>query len=165
MAVPSTTLTEFTGRAGAPQALAAPDIEPPTPLDRFLHAMRAHATQGISPTSLALAQADWLLNLLQSPGKWQRLLQKAWTKELRWLDYARRSTLGEAPQPCIEPLAQDRRFHDPACQRWPYNLVQQAFLLSQQWWHNATTRTWSPSPRASCSTWSRRSTSWPPIPR
>nr|WP_229423892.1 poly-beta-hydroxybutyrate polymerase N-terminal domain-containing protein [Massilia frigida] len=139
MAVLSTTLTELSGRAAAPQASQAPDIEPPSPLDRFLHAMQAHATQGISPASLALAHADWLLKLLQSPAKWQRLLQKAWTKELRWLDYARRSTLGQAPPPCIEPLAQDRRFRDPAWQRWPYNLVQQAFLLNQQWWHNATT--------------------------
>ncbi|MDQ1811904.1 alpha/beta fold hydrolase [Massilia sp. CCM 9210] len=139
MAVPSITLTELTERGGVPQAPAPPDIEPPTPLDRFLHAMQAQATQGISPTSLALAHADWLLNLLQSPGKWHRLLQKAWTKDLRWLDYARRSTFGKAPAPCIEPLAQDRRFRSAAWQRWPYDLMQQAFLLNQQWWHNATT--------------------------
>ncbi|HEX8615874.1 MAG TPA: alpha/beta fold hydrolase [Telluria sp.] len=144
MPLPSTStmlteLTELTERASAPQPPAPPDIEPPSPLDRYLHAMQAQLTQGISPTSLALAHADWLLNLVQSPAKWQRLLHKAWTKQSRWLDYARRSTLREAGAPCIEPLPQDKRFRHPAWQRWPYNLMQQAFLLNQQWWHNATT--------------------------
>jgi polyhydroxyalkanoate synthase subunit PhaC len=39
----------------------------------------------------------------------------------------------------IEPLPQDHRFDAPQWQRWPYNLMWQAFLLDQQWWHNATT--------------------------
>ncbi len=120
-------------------ALSTEDIEPPGNLDRQLHAMMARATQGISPTSLALAGADWLMHLALSPGKWQQLLDKAWRKDLRWLDYATRATLGQAPPPCIEPLAQDKRFRGADWQRWPYNLLQQAFLLNQQWWHNATT--------------------------
>ena len=115
------------------------DIEPPNSLDRMLHASMAQFTQGISPTSLALAWTDWMLHLAQSPGKWQRLAQKAWNKDLRWLDYAVRSTLGQPAAPCIDPLPQDRRFRADAWQRWPYNLMQQAFLLNQQWWHNATT--------------------------
>ncbi|TIP54866.1 MAG: poly-beta-hydroxybutyrate polymerase, partial [Mesorhizobium sp.] len=32
----------------------------------------------------------------------------------------------------------DRRFQHQAWQSFPFNAVQQAFLLSQQWWHNAT---------------------------
>ena len=44
----------------------------------------------------------------------------------------------EAPC-CIEPLPQDKRFIGEDWQKWPYNLMHQAFLLNQQWWHNATT--------------------------
>lgn len=113
--------------------------EAPADADRLLHALVGHATQGISPTSLALAGCDWLMHLAQAPAKWQRLAQKAWHKDLRWFDYALKSTLGMDVPPCITPLPQDRRFRGEAWQRWPYNLLQQAFLLNQQWWYNATT--------------------------
>jgi polyhydroxyalkanoate synthase len=113
--------------------------EPPSDVDRLLHALIGHATHGISPTSLALAAVDWLLHLTQAPAKWQRLAQKAWHKDLRWWDYAARSTLGMPVEPCIQPLPQDRRFRGDGWQQWPYNLLQQAFLLNQQWWYNATT--------------------------
>jgi polyhydroxyalkanoate synthase len=113
--------------------------EPPADADRLLHAMVGHATQGIAPTALALAGSDWLMHLVQSPAKWQQLLEKAWKKDMRWSAYAIRAGLGMRTAPCIEPLPQDRRFRSEAWQRWPYNLLQQAFLLNQQWWHNATT--------------------------
>ena len=113
--------------------------EGPEQIDRMLHAMMSQFTQGISPVGLALAWCDWSMHLAVSPGKWQRLVEKAVTKDLRWLGYAARSTLGMTDQPCIEPLPQDRRFRSPAWQQWPFNLYQQAFLLNQQWWYNATT--------------------------
>lgn len=53
------------------------DIEPPTMTDRLLHAGTARATMGISPVSIALAYVDWALHLAESPGKWQRLAEKA----------------------------------------------------------------------------------------
>jgi polyhydroxyalkanoate synthase subunit PhaC len=113
--------------------------EPPADTDRLLHALIGRTTGGLSPSGLALAALDWQMHLAQSPAKWQRLVLKAWNKDLRWLDYAMRSTLGMPVEPCIKPLPQDRRFHSDAWQRWPYNLLQQAFLLNQQWWYNATT--------------------------
>ena len=112
--------------------------EPPTTVDRMLHAMMGRFTQGISPTSLALAWLDWSMHLAQSPGKWVQLAEKAVNKDLRWLGYAARAALGET-EPVIEPLPQDRRFRSPAWQQWPYNVMQQAFLLNQQWWYNAST--------------------------
>ena len=113
--------------------------EPPDNIDRMLHAMMGKFTQGVSPASLALAWLDWSMHLAQSPGKWGRLVEKALTKDLRWLGYASKVTLGLPAEPVIEPLPQDRRFRSPAWQQWPYNLMQQAFLLNQQWWYNATT--------------------------
>ncbi len=128
--------------AGQRAELSAPrgyEAEPPADADRLLHAVMAAATQGVAPTSLALAGIDWLMHLAMSPGKWQQLVQKAWKKDMRWLNYASQVALGMPATPCIEPLPQDRRFRGEAWQHWPYNLLQQAFLLNQQWWHNVTT--------------------------
>jgi polyhydroxyalkanoate synthase len=122
--------------------LSAPcgyEAEAPADADRLLHAMLAEATQGVAPTSLALAGIDWWMHLWMSPGKWQQLVEKAWKKDMRWLAYANHVSLGIPVKPCIEALPQDRRFRNELWQRWPYNLIQQAFLLNQQWWHNVTT--------------------------
>jgi polyhydroxyalkanoate synthase len=120
-------------------AIEQADIEPPGAFDCLLHGKLARMTQGVSLTGLGLAWMDWGMHLAQSPGKWYQLLDKARRKDLRWLGYAARASVGVATEPCIVPLPQDRRFANPAWQRWPYNLMQQAFLLNQQWWHNATT--------------------------
>ncbi|HEY0060833.1 MAG TPA: alpha/beta fold hydrolase [Telluria sp.] len=113
--------------------------EPPDNIDRLLHAMIGKFTQGISPTSLALAWLDWSMHLALSPGKWQQLAEKAWTKDLRWFEFAVRTSCGLPAAPCVTPLPQDQRWRSPGWQEWPYNLYQQAFLLNQQWWHKATT--------------------------
>ncbi len=115
------------------------DIEPPASIDRALHSSIGRVTLGISPASLALAGADWALHLAQSPGKWQRLFEKAMRKQIRLASYAGRVAGGATPEPCIEPLPQDRRFRSAAWQNWPFNVIYQRFLLNQQWWHNATT--------------------------
>ena len=119
--------------------MRAEPAEGPDNVDRMLHAMISQYTQGISPVGLALAWCDWIMHVAVSPGKWQRLVEKAVNKDLRWLGYATRSTLGLDAAPCIEPLPQDRRFRSPEWQQWPFDLYQQAFLLNQQWWYNATT--------------------------
>ena len=126
---------------------ASLDVEPPTSIDRMVHAGMGQFTSGISPASLALAYFDWALHLSQSPGKWKRLVEKAARKSVRLASYAARASRITPSsefqhctcEPCIEPLPQDRRFRTPAWQRWPFNLIQQSFLLNQQWWHNATT--------------------------
>ena len=41
--------------------------------------------------------------------------------------------------PALEPLPQDRRFIGPAWRQFPFDLISQSFLLTQQWWHAATT--------------------------
>jgi polyhydroxyalkanoate synthase len=109
-------------------------------LDRSLHAAMARFTVGVSPMTLIGAYADWAAHLSYSPGKQLQLAEKAMRKWLRLVTYANRSTFTQdGREPCIEPLPQDRRFLDEAWRKFPYDLIYQSFLLTQQWWHNATT--------------------------
>ena len=109
-------------------------------IDRSLHATIARFTLGLSPAALAKAYFDWATHLAVSPGKRLQLVDKAARKSVRFANYAFRSASqgGIAPY-CIEPLPQDRRFDSAEWQKPPYNFMAQAFLLQQQWWHNATT--------------------------
>ncbi len=108
-------------------------------VDRLSHALLATATAGISPISLMQAWQDWMLHLALSPGKQGEVYAKAIEKTARLNDFLFRCTLGMGTAaPTIAPLAQDRRFQHQTWQVFPFNAMQQAFLLSQQWWHNAT---------------------------
>lgn len=106
--------------------------------DRLVHGAIGRATGGVAPAALALAYSDWLLHLAASPGKQAELFGKAASKWARFLRYASRAALSGDSEPCIEPLPQDHRFEAPEWQTSPYNLLSQGFLLTQQWWHNAT---------------------------
>jgi polyhydroxyalkanoate synthase len=124
-----------------PEATAEPDIrvgEPTEGFDRWLHAQIGGATAGVSPAALMLAYTDWLSHLALSPAKQAEIVHKAWRKAVRLALYLPHSARPDAPC-CIEPLPQDRRFADAAWRTWPFNLISQSFLLTQQWWHNATT--------------------------
>ena len=105
---------------------------------RLRRAQLARLTLGMSPASLMLAYADWLAHFLIAPDKHELLARKAVRQGQRLADYAVRAAGSDCP-PCIEPLVQDRRFRHPLWQRWPYNVIQQGFLLYQQWVHNFTT--------------------------
>jgi len=121
------------------RASGAEETLPGAGLDRAMRAGAARLTGGISPLSIWMAYADWAAHLASSPGKQAQLAAKALRKLNRLALYAGASGVGHGgAAPCIEPLPQDRRFNDPAWQRWPHNLVYQSFLLVQQWWHNAT---------------------------
>jgi len=77
--------------------------------------------------------------LLFSPDKQIELVGKAADKWARYVQYCVRACTDPTCPDCIEPLAQDARFRGEAWQHWPFNAMYQGFLLSQQWWHNATT--------------------------
>jgi polyhydroxyalkanoate synthase len=115
------------------------DVDEPISIDRMLHATIGRVSSGISPASLALAYFDWAAHLLQSPGKWERLTEKALRKSMRLGTYAIRACSDSKCDPCIEPLPQDRRFRGDGWRHWPFSVIYQSFLLNQQWWHNATT--------------------------
>ncbi len=109
-------------------------------IDKALHATMARFTMGLSPSGLAAAYTDWASHLLGSPGKQTQLVEKAIQKAVRLSCFANKCTTEHSESaPCIEPLKQDKRFADPAWQKWPFNLIYQSFLLNQQWWYNATT--------------------------
>ena len=108
-------------------------------IDRSLSAATARVTAGLSPIALAGAYLDWASHLAVSPGKRWQLAEKAAKKAARFGTYAARRAFRDDVDPCIEPLPQDKRFADPAWREPPFDCVYQAFLLMQQWWHNAVT--------------------------
>src|SRR5512135_612106 len=109
-------------------------------IDRSVHATTARFTAGLSPMTVIAAYMDWAAHIAFAPGKQAQLVEKAAKKWMRLVNYAgRRAIQRDALPPCIVPLPQDRRFNDPAWQEPPYDFIYQAFLLNQQWWHNAMT--------------------------
>ncbi|MGE0408405.1 MAG: PHA/PHB synthase family protein [Amphiplicatus sp.] len=109
-------------------------------VDRAVHANMARFTGGLSPGALATAYFDWLNHLAMAPGKQGQLVQKAVKKTTKYGAYlARRLADPSDTECCIEPLPQDRRFTHDAWRQWPFCAFAQSFLLTQQWWHNATT--------------------------
>lgn len=107
-------------------------------LDRGFDAAATPFTFGLSPAALWLAYFDWAIHLAQAPGKRMELAFKAWSKLNRLTAHALRCAFANGTARCIEPLPGDRRFRADAWQKMPFALWYQAFLLSQQWWHNAT---------------------------
>jgi polyhydroxyalkanoate synthase len=111
-------------------------------LDRAIHANLARYTLGLSPRAMMSAYFDWVGGIAFSPGKQAQLVHKAQRKWTRYLSHVQSCLLdprGGADACCIEPLPQDHRFRDEAWQQPPFSMIYQAFLLTQQWWHNATT--------------------------
>lgn len=97
-------------------------------------------TGGLSPAALLEAYADWIIHLSLAPGKQTQLISKAARKWMRLnMAIAQSAWMSKSVKPCIEPLAQDTRFASPEWQFPPWSWYYQSFLLTQQWWHNATT--------------------------
>lgn len=110
------------------------------PADRTVHAMLARLSGGISPAALLLAYADWLLHLASSPQRRIEIGQEAVIEAKRLLEASQRFFLpGQGPWSLIKPQPPDKRFARPEWEQPPYNLMAQAFLLGEQWWHKATT--------------------------
>jgi polyhydroxyalkanoate synthase len=111
----------------------------PGSLDGALHRAIAPLTGGVSPVALVQAYSDWAQHLALSPEKQLELARKWMRQWSRFLGYC----IGACTDPhcpaCIEPLPQDKRFAGEAWQRWPFNGIYQGFLLTQQWWHAAST--------------------------
>ena len=136
---PSRRAVEALYRLAGDMADGTPRGPQPDSIDRMMHALIGRATAGISPAAVALANLDWAVHLASSPGKQMELVQKAVRKAIRFALHAGRAVAEPGCPACIEPLPQDRRFAGEAWQQPPFSFIYQAFLLTQQWWHNATT--------------------------
>jgi polyhydroxyalkanoate synthase len=101
-----------------------------------VNGLRVRAMQGASPTAWALAYADWGAHLALAPSKQLSLAGSAVTGGVKVAQYAAASTLGLDASP---PVASDRRFSAPSWQRWPFNVMSQSYLVTEQWLREAST--------------------------
>ncbi|HEY7430374.1 MAG TPA: poly-beta-hydroxybutyrate polymerase N-terminal domain-containing protein, partial [Streptosporangiaceae bacterium] len=108
-----------------------------TGADRVLQAWLARFTGGLSPVSLGLAWFDWLAHLAMTPGRQAELVAQAWRSAIALPGDALPG--GGPVAAAYEPRPQDPRFTAPGWQRWPFNVMSQAFLSAEQWWQEATT--------------------------
>ena len=109
-------------------------------LDRSLHAVAARMTGGLSPEAMLGAWLDWSVHLAGSPGRRAELLCSAVDKARRLETWTLESLgAGQAAAPVIAAGSGDRRFDGAGWNGWPFNLMQQQFLLAQEWWSEATT--------------------------
>ncbi len=119
-----------------PSPFDLPDRYSTRSLDRAFNAHLARLTMGVSPYGLASTFFSWGVHLMGSPGKQVQLAEKAARKATRLGVYMTHLARDPHAPGCIEPLPHDHRFDHEGWQRWPYNLIHQNFLLTQQWWYN-----------------------------
>jgi poly[(R)-3-hydroxyalkanoate] polymerase subunit PhaC len=108
-------------------------------LDRLVHAAQGRLTGGLSPVSAGLAALDWAVHLADSPAYRARLGVRAAQLAAQLAERAAQRALGRDVPAAVAPRPGDRRFDDPAWRRWPFDVWAQAFLLTEQWWQEATT--------------------------
>ena len=106
-------------------------------VDSFIHARQARFTMNLSPVTQLLAFLDWWINLADSPGTQFRISEDMIEKAANFWDYTLRTLLKTEKEP-EKPVITDRRFEAEAWQQQPFAFMHQAFLLSEQWWQNAT---------------------------
>jgi polyhydroxyalkanoate synthase len=116
--------------------------------DRAFHAMLARLTGGISPVALSLAYMDWVSHLAAAPQRQLEISQEALRGAGEYLGVTLHCFSPQyGPWFLIKPQPQDRRFAGPDWKRPPFNLLAQAFLLQEQWWHQTTTGVRGVAPR------------------
>ncbi|MBM3468525.1 MAG: alpha/beta fold hydrolase [Alphaproteobacteria bacterium] len=104
-------------------------------IDRKIHTLCGNYSF-FSPGTLYTTYFDWYVHLMLSPGKQLELLESAWKKSLVLTEYVLSG--GDGSKEYVSPLPQDKRFQAPAWRKWPFCAYQQAFLLTEQWWVDAT---------------------------
>lgn len=116
-----------------------PERELANMLDTAYRAALSQMTAGLSPPAMMQDYMDWALHMATSPGKQAQLASQA---VQNWIDFTRyltRCALSRDGGGCEQPDAHDRRFSHEGWRHQPFNAYQQAFLLTQKWWDEATT--------------------------
>jgi len=107
--------------------------------DRLINATIGKITHGIAPLTIFSAFLDWGMHMLKSPGKRQELTEDAFRKYLDLMFYSSKCLMNPKQEYCIEPKPHDNRFKAEEWNTWPYNIVQQSFLLQEDWIKGALT--------------------------
>lgn len=110
-------------------------------LDRLFHTQIARVTGGISPGALAEAYFDWLMHLAAAPGRQSALAERGVGNAMKIWQYLWQCSMhGMAEDTlCVAPAPHDDRFLSEAWHAFPFNAIHQSFLMTEQWWHAATT--------------------------
>ncbi|WP_300212438.1 poly-beta-hydroxybutyrate polymerase N-terminal domain-containing protein, partial [Bradyrhizobium sp.] len=106
--------------------------------DRAFHASVARLTGGLSPAAVTLAFADWQLHLLAAPGKCAELAGEAVQHAMDFVNAFSPKHAMFQPWSMIKPKSTDHRFTGRDWELPPFNLLAQAFLLTENWWHLTT---------------------------
>ncbi|CAM3017970.1 putative Poly-beta-hydroxybutyrate polymerase [Legionella steigerwaltii] len=106
--------------------------------DRLFHAAISQFSNWLSPGTLLLSFADWLIYLYFSPAKLANLNKEALKKLGHLLLYIQQQSQDEC-EPCIEVRQTDYRFQNELWSQFPFNVYSQSFLLTEEWWDDATT--------------------------
>ena len=121
------------------QRLEMPQWVDPKLLDGVFQAALGRLTFSVTPAGIASTYYTWLSQLMLSPGKQLELVQKAVTGQAELARYGASLLVDPNAEPCcVEPLPNDRRFDGDEWSQWPYNLISQSFLTTQEWWMAAT---------------------------
>jgi polyhydroxyalkanoate synthase len=137
-----TSLAAVPSGPGAVQASGTSEVSQPETdaADRALHAVLARLTGGISPVALSLAFIDWTSHLASAPQRQMEVARNAVQGGQQLLETALHYfSSNRGPWSLIKPQPQDRRFARPEWEIPPFNLLAQAFLLREKWWHDTTT--------------------------
>lgn len=115
-------------------------------LDQRFQASIAKSTLSMSPLQGLLSYIDWSRHLAISPGKQLELFNLGVAQSLALAQYAHRTqSIGIPGTPShhtnlnIEPPITDRRFSDEKWKIWPFNILQLSYLMTEEWWKEATT--------------------------
>ena len=139
--IPMPSKPRMPGRAAPPaQTDLVANPHPHRNIDRALRAGLARLTGGLSPHATAAALSDWGQHLARAPGRQMELAERAGTNMAKLWAYGMHTmmTPDAAPAAPFTPRPYDHRFTHPGWAKPPFNLWQQGFLATLDWWDAAT---------------------------